>query len=683
MSDPKALEGQRIEQYVIRKHIARGGMADVYLAYEEELRRKVALKVMLPALVADQQYVVRFQREARTVAQLDHANIVHIYAIGLAQDGRPFIAMQYIEGGSLRDTLERVKQQGRLVETNQSLTIIGKMADALAVAHAAGIVHRDIKPSNILIRPDGRPVLVDLGIAAVEGSAKITHTGTLIGTPHYMSPEQASGKRVDARSDLYSLGVILYELLAGRRPFEAVEPMAVLHQHIYEQPPALETIRPDLSQQTIYLVQRCLRKDPNERFQTAAELRSAIDHVIQAEGGEGMVTQAGVWIPHPTDEYRLSDSKIMTPQVDTPPPPPAKKSSGSKWLLGLIPLLILGCLLLTWLMISSPSSPFYLFAPPTATIVTVAGQGDVFEGEPPTTPPTEEIPTATAEVPATEAVPAVIEETAVPAHTSTPEPAATAEPTAAPPPTDAPTPAPTATIDLGPEWHVLGESVLGSPIELVRFGAGPRHILFVGGLHAGAAPSTVSLAIRAINHFTDNPQQVPDSVTLYVIPNANPDSPYDPGELSGRLNANNVDLNRNWDCRWKEDATWRGQVVQGSGGLAPFSEPETQVLKDAVLGMLPEVVVFWEARAKDGLSSPGTCGSRPKVSLLPAEVYGIAAGYPIADFEDLTNQVLNGDSTNWIDDQGIPAIAVLLPEYENVDWNNNLAGMRAIIDHYE
>jgi serine/threonine protein kinase len=209
MSDPKALVGQRIEHYIIREHIARGGMADVYLAYEEKLQRKVALKIMLPALVADQQFVVRFQREAQTVARLDHANIVHVYAIGLTNDGRPYIAMQYIEGGSLHDTLARVAEQGRLIDTNQALTIIGKMADALQVAHAAGIVHRDIKPSNILIRPDGRPVLVDLGIAAVEGGPKITHTGTLIGTPHYMSPEQATGKAVDARSDLYSLAIIL------------------------------------------------------------------------------------------------------------------------------------------------------------------------------------------------------------------------------------------------------------------------------------------------------------------------------------------------------------------------------------------------------------------------------------------------------------------------------------------
>jgi serine/threonine-protein kinase len=582
--------------------------------------------------------------------------------------------MQYIEGGSLRDTLVRVSQQGKLVDTNQALTIIGKMADALQVAHAAGIVHRDIKPSNILIRHDGRPVLVDLGIASVEGSAKITHTGTLIGTPHYMSPEQASGKKVDARSDLYSLGVILYELLAGRRPFEAAEPMAVLHQHVYEQPPPLENYRTDLSPQTVYLVHRCLRKDPNERFQTAAEMRNAINHVIKAEGGIGVVTQAGVWQPYPTDEYRLSQSKIMTPQAEAQPP--AAESGGRKWLLGLIPLAILMCMLLIWLMISSPSSPFYFFSTPTETVVSVAGADGELSTESATPSMTPEPSVLDGEVAEVDEVPVTVEDTAVPTDTHTPQPTATMEPT------QTATVEPTATVEFSPIRSIIGKSVLGSSIETVRFGSGPNPIIFVGGLHAGSAPSTVSLAQMAITYFTDNPHTIPSTVSLYVIPNANPDSPYAPGELSGRLNANNVDLNRNWDCRWKEDAKWRGNVVPGSGGPVPFSEPETQVLRDFILQIRPAVVVFWEARAKDGLSSPGACGARPLVSLRPAEIYGSAAGYPIADFEDLTNQELNGDGTNWIDQQSIPAIAVLLREYESVDWNNNLAGMRAILDSY-
>ncbi len=683
MSDPKELVGQRIEQYEIREHIARGGMADVYLAYEEKLQRKVALKIMLPALVADRQFVVRFQREAQTVAQLDHANIVHVYAIGVTNDGRPYIAMQYVEGGSLRDTLIKVSEQRRLIDTNQTLTIIGKMADALQVAHAAGVVHRDIKPSNILIRPDGRPVLVDLGIAAVESNPKITHTGTLIGTPHYMSPEQASGKAVDARSDLYSLGVILYELLAGRRPFDAPEPMAVLHQHVYEQPPPLENFRSDLAPETVYLVHRCLRKDVNERFQTASEMRSAINQVIKAEGGVGMVTQAGIWQPYPTEEYRLSQSKILVPPTDTPPQ--AEKSRRRWWPFALLPLLIILLLLTVWQFARSSYNPFFNPAQPSELPSSAEDEALPLAAGAQPASSVEVIEEASPEA-AAEAVPAIATEdtleaaqaTTVPTETSTPEATISPQPS----PTLTATIEPTITPDLSPTTMVIGRSVDGSPIEALRFGSGENALLFIGGLHAGSAPSTVSLAQRAVAYFSDNAAVIPPSAALYIIPNASPDSPYAPGELGGRLNANGVDLNRNWDCRWIEDAKWRGSVVPGSGGQAPFSEPETQALRDFIMEMDPAVVVFWEARAQDGLSSPGACGSRPSVSQRPAEIYGFAAGYPIADFEDLTNQELNGDGTNWIDQQGIPAIAILLPDYENVDWNNNLAGIRAILDTY-
>jgi len=688
MSNAESLVGQHVEHYEILKHIARGGMADVYLAYEEQLQRKVALKIMLPALAADEQYVVRFRREAQTAARLDHPNIVHIYAIGLLKDGRPYIAMQYIEGGSLRDTLVKLAGEGRLVETNQSLSIIGKMADALQVAHVAGIMHRDIKPSNILIRPDGQPVLVDLGIAAVEGGPKITHTGTLIGTPHYMSPEQAMGKRVDGRADIYSLGVILYELLAGRRPFEAEEAMAVLHQHIYEQPPPLAAVRPDLTPETVHLVHRCLRKDPDQRYQTAAELSGAIKMVIREEGGPGIITQVDGWIPYPTDQYRLSESKIKPPS-----PPPVKPSIDEprrrRWPLLLIPLLLILLGLGAWYFLD----PLNAFGPGSGSVeppnvdqvsndnpssdqpqapVTEAADPVIVQ-DPTKAAGTEESPIVVVEEPQDSA----FEPTeAPPAETDVP--LATSEPTIPPEPTLEPTMTP----DIGPETSLIGRTVLGTPLEAVRFGAGDKALLFVGGLHAGAAPSTVWLAERAIDYFTDNPDEVPVTTLLYIVANANPDSTFAPGELSGRLNANDVDLNRNWDCRWTEDASWRGNVVPGSGGTAPFSEPETQALAEFILDNRPAAVVFWEARAQDGLSSAGTCGTRPRVSQQTAEIYGLAAGYKVADFEELTSQILNGDGTNWIDDQDIPAIAVLLPEYEELDWDNNLAGIKAILDAY-
>ena len=250
-------------------------------------------------------------------------------------------------------------------------------------------------------------------------------------------------------------------------------------------------------------------------------------------------------------------------------------------------------------------------------------------------------------------------------------------PTETAPPTETPS-LPTVTAVLI-ETQIIGHSVNNRNIEAVRFGNGPNVVIFIGGLHAGASPNSVSLAERAISHFRDNVTAVPANVTLYIIPNANPDSPLAPGELDGRLNANNVDINRNWDCRWVEDARWRNQVIPGSGGPRPFSEPETQALADFITAHNTVAVVFWEARATDGLASPGFCEGSAPVSAALATTYGLAAGYPIADFENLTNQELNGDGTNWLDGQGIPAIAVLLPDYETVDWSNNLAAMLAVL----
>jgi len=214
--DAENLIGQQIDRYRILVHIARGGMADVYLAEDVDLKRKVAFKVMLTALSTDPQFAARFQREAQIVAKLEHPNIVQVYRTGLMPSQavgiqQPYLVMQYIAGGSLRDKLQELADREKLLKTGQALAIICQIAQALAVAHRANIVHRDLKPDNVLIRPDGTPVLVDLGIAAVGSDAKLTRTGLIMGTPHYMSPEQVRGKAVDGRSDDASLRFILYE----------------------------------------------------------------------------------------------------------------------------------------------------------------------------------------------------------------------------------------------------------------------------------------------------------------------------------------------------------------------------------------------------------------------------------------------------------------------------------------
>ena len=232
------LVGQKIDQYLIEAFIASGGMAEVYLARDVGLDRQVALKVMLPELTRQAGFAARFQREARTIARLQHPNIVQIYSTGTtanprAGGGQPYLAMQYVPGGTLQAQLEQMAAQERRLHPVAALQMMQQVADALAAAHAADIIHRDLKPSNILLDHSGKPIVTDFGIAAVNSATtRLTQTGVVMGTPFYMSPEQIKGERVDGRSDLYSLGVILYELLTGQVPFMADSPIAVLHHHV-------------------------------------------------------------------------------------------------------------------------------------------------------------------------------------------------------------------------------------------------------------------------------------------------------------------------------------------------------------------------------------------------------------------------------------------------------------------
>lgn len=293
-------------------------------------------------------------------------------------------------------------------------------------------------------------------------------------------------------------------------------------------------------------------------------------------------------------------------------------------------------------------------------------------------PPTKEVlPTA---VPPTEAPPAADPPTAtnIPADPPTKAPPAADLPT----PTATAPPSPTPTPDVGPERIILGTTGRGTPIEAMRFGNGEAALIFVGGLSAGFAPSTVAIAERVVGHLTANPQLVPGGLTLYIVLSASPDAPVAAGEYRGRLNSNGVDLNRNWDCNWSADTRWQGEIVRGSGGTAPFSEPESQALRDFIFDIQPEGVIFWQARAEGGLVSPGVCGSRINVSASLAGLYGLSAGYRVEDFEDLTNQTLNGDAMNSLDAYGIPAVAVLLPSYNSVDWDNNLNAVLAVLQSY-
>ncbi len=262
--------GRTLGPYQVVEELGRGGMAIVYKALQPSLRRYVALKVLPDYFQSDPEFVARFQREARAAAQISHPNVVTIYDVG-EQAGVHYIAMEYLEGGSLLDRLAR----GPL-SPEEALQIVEQVGSALDFAHGRGLIHRDIKPANILFSADGRPKVTDFGIVRAGDTNRLTRAGTMLGTPEYMSPEQAEGRPVDHRADLYALGVILYEMLTGRVPFHADTPHAIVYALLHRPPLPPRQLRPDLSPAVEAVLLKALAKQPNDRFQTGAEMSAAL-----------------------------------------------------------------------------------------------------------------------------------------------------------------------------------------------------------------------------------------------------------------------------------------------------------------------------------------------------------------------------------------------------------------------
>lgn len=276
-----ALERALGAQYEIVRLLGRGGMGAVYLARERALERTVAIKVLPPEIAVGAEAQERFRREARTAAKLTHPNIVPLHTFGEVE-GMMYFVMGYVEGESLADRMQRDNE----LPPAEVRRILGAMADALHYAHRQGVIHRDIKPDNILLEAEsGRPMLTDFGIAKASASQEtLTELGTAIGTPHYMSPEQASGERgLDGRSDLYSLGVVGYAMLAGRVPFEGASAQEVLVQHVTKAPPELDALAPGVPADLAKAIMRCLAKAPEARWPNGASLQDAVSDVGQAD----------------------------------------------------------------------------------------------------------------------------------------------------------------------------------------------------------------------------------------------------------------------------------------------------------------------------------------------------------------------------------------------------------------
>ncbi|MBD0691288.1 protein kinase domain-containing protein [Streptomyces sp. CBMA123] len=330
-------------RYVLQRLLGEGGMASVHLAYDSVLDRQVALKSMHSELGRDDSFKERFRREAQAVARLEHPNIVTVYDSGedVAPDGSstPYIVMQLIDGMGLRESINEAVVQYGAMPTEDALRVTVGVLNALEASHDMGLVHRDIKPGNVMFDRKGNVKVMDFGIArALEsGVTSMTQTGMVVGTPQYLSPEQALGKPVDARSDLYSVGVMLFEMLTGQLVFDGDSAFSIAYKHVQEEPPAPSSLNRSLTPVVDAFVAQALRKDPAHRFQSAAAMRDEAERLI-AElkgGGTGHALQASPPLvikegprsvhatpqapqtPHP--QY-LQQGQPQPPQYQTPPP---------------------------------------------------------------------------------------------------------------------------------------------------------------------------------------------------------------------------------------------------------------------------------------------------------------------------------------------------------------------------
>jgi eukaryotic-like serine/threonine-protein kinase len=307
-----ALVGHTLGTYQLVERLGQGGMATVYRAYEPTLDRYVAIKILPQFFARDRNFTQRFRREARAVAQLDHPNIVAIHNYG-EEGGITYIAMRLVEGGTLKQV------RGQAYPPDRAIKLIQPIARALDYAHKRGIIHRDIKPANILIAEGDWPMLADFGLAKMaEASQKLTGTGVGVGTPMYMSPEQGQGINVDHRTDIYSLGIMLYEMLTGDVPFRADTPMGVVIKHITAPMPMPRSINPDIPEPLERIILKATAKSPDQRFQTANEMSEVLELMLH----QLMVTEAPAILPDFEVPDVYAPTEIVKASEPQPPHPP-------------------------------------------------------------------------------------------------------------------------------------------------------------------------------------------------------------------------------------------------------------------------------------------------------------------------------------------------------------------------
>lgn len=328
--------GENIGPYRIVEQLGSGGMATVYKAYHAALDRYVAIKVLSPEMNYDQRRVERWRRLAREFALPNHPNIVTVHDVG-QQDGITYVVMEHLEG----QTLQQVLQQKGSLSPETAGSIVGQIAGALDFVHRRGMIHQNVTPANVWLDQYGRVILTDPGLAGTaHEESSITHAGMLVGSPEYMSPEQAEGRQVDHRTDLYSLGVVLYRMLTGSLPFQGSTPLATLHAVYYETPVPPRQINRALSPAVEAVVLKAMAKNPDQRFQHGAEMAEALRAALAettwvsatesrpaqqasrpGSAQEPMETPPPIHSTGPGSELEVPDSQLHPP----PPPPPQEE----------------------------------------------------------------------------------------------------------------------------------------------------------------------------------------------------------------------------------------------------------------------------------------------------------------------------------------------------------------------
>ncbi len=379
--------GRTIGRYQIVEHLGRGGMAEVFKAYQASLDRYVALKLMHSFLAEDAEFFARFEREAKNIAALHHPNIIQIHDFD-REGPSSYMVMEFVDGGTLKDRLNALAAKGEILPLTEAIRIIKDVGAALAFAHGSGMIHRDIKPANVLIDRKGRVILTDFGIAKMVSSAKFTASGSLLGTPAYMAPEQGLGQPGDHRADIYSLGVMLYQLVTGVLPYEADTPVAVILKHVNEPLPMPRTIKPDLPVGLERIIAKSMAKEAGQRYQHVDDMMSDLGDldkaalmpipeatmVVNARTATGTIPVVGKRGSTPPPDARTPDSTIAgglgQPPV-IPSTPVKEERRGSPVVPILIGIIVIGLLALVGAALLAGPQLLAMMQGPTATPIVI------------------------------------------------------------------------------------------------------------------------------------------------------------------------------------------------------------------------------------------------------------------------------------------------------------------------